>query len=64
MSNCIIFIANFKRTIENRPIVERDSARKAESILLAVDIAAYEIFQIYLRNRIVVLIKVGQDNIF
>ena len=64
MSNCIIFIANFKRTIEDRLIIERDSARKAESILLAVGIAAYEIFQIYLRNRNVVLIKVSQDNIF
>ena len=64
MSNCIIFIANFRLTIENRLIDERDSARKAESILLTVGIAAYEIFQIYLRNRIVVLIKVGQDNIF
>ena len=64
MSNCIIFIANFRLTIENRPIVERDIARKAESILLAVGIAAYDIFQIYLRNRNIVLIKVGQDNIF
>lgn len=64
MSNCIIFIANFRLTIENRPIDERDSARKAESILLAVGIAAYDIFQIYLRNRNVVLIKVDQDNIF